>query len=107
LGEIAHRPDSKIDGTIDLAEAGTSLAGSRIIHDGEKLKGRRGCAAVAVAVAKRELHPLVVELAFDAKPLFVQSAPGQGRSRQPERLRGSAGQFCRIQRSGCEVCRRS
>ncbi len=78
LGKIAHRPDRKIDRAIDLTEAGTSLKGFRIVHDGEKSKGGRRHATFAVSVAKRQLHPFVVELALDIKPFCPQAARGQG-----------------------------
>src|ERR1700722_7576700 len=38
LGQIAHRPDRKIDRAVDLAEAGASLAGSRFVDDGPQAK---------------------------------------------------------------------
>jgi hypothetical protein len=41
LSQIAHRPDREIDRAVDLAEAGTSLAGSRIVHDGEQSQSGR------------------------------------------------------------------
>src|SRR6476469_3419859 len=37
LDLIADRPDRKVDGTIDLAEAGATLAGPRHVDDGEQL----------------------------------------------------------------------
>src|SRR6266436_9335618 len=77
LSQIAHRPDRKIDRAIDLAEAGTSLAGLRIVHDGEKLQGSRRHATIAIAIAKRQLHSFVVELALAAEPFYPQAPTGQ------------------------------
>jgi hypothetical protein len=57
--------DCEIDGAVDLAEAGASLAGFRIVHDGEKPKRRRRYAAFPISVAQRQLDPLVVEFALD------------------------------------------
>ena len=74
-----------------LAETGAPLAGSRIVHDGEQSQGRRRYAAFSVSIAKRQLHPFVVELALDAKPFVPQGSPGQCRRRKPERLGRSAG----------------
>src|ERR1700730_3256499 len=80
LGEIAHRPDRKIDRAIDLAKAGTSLAGARGVDDGEKLQGSRRHAALAVAVAKRHFPPLVVDFALAPEPFFPQAPRRQHRS---------------------------
>ncbi len=102
--------DRKIDRAIDLAETGASLSRPRNVHDGEQLQGRRGHAAIAVAVAKRQLHPFIIELALDLEPFFPQSAGGQDGGKQPERLGGFSDQSRRAgrnQRAGREVCRRS
>ncbi len=110
LGQIAHRPDCEIDCAIDLTEAGASLAGFRIVDDGEKSKGRRRHAAFTVALAKCELHHFVVETVLDAQPLLPQSATGQTKCKDPERLGGFPDQIRRAgrkQRSGCQVWRRS
>ena len=88
LSQIAHRPDREIDRAIDLAEAGASLAGSGVVHDGEELKGRRRHAAIAIAVAKRQLHPFVVELALDVEPFLAQGRPND--SVEAKRPNGSA-----------------
>jgi len=50
------------------------------------LQRGRGHAAVAVALAKRELHHFIVETALHAEPLLAQAAAGQGGCRKPERL---------------------
>ena len=75
LGQIAHRPDRKIDRAIDLAEPGAAVAGPRVVDDGEKPQRGRRHAAFAVAVAKRQLHPFVVELALDAAAIFPAARP--------------------------------
>ena len=96
LSQIAHRPDRQIDRAVDLAEAGAAFAGSRVVDDGEKLQRGRRHAALAVAVAKRQLHPFVVELALDAQPFFPQAAAiGQGGGEKPERLGGFPDQIRR------------
>ena len=51
LGQIAHWVDCEIDGAVDLAEAGASLAGFRIVHDGEKSKRRGRYAAFPIPIA--------------------------------------------------------
>src|SRR4029077_16030606 len=51
LVQITHWMDCEIDGAVDLAEAGASLAGFRIVHDGEKAKRRRRCAAFPIPLA--------------------------------------------------------
>src|SRR5258708_8433575 len=68
LSQIAHWPDREIDGAIDLAEAGTSLAGPGIVDDGEKLQGSRRHAATPLPAPKRPLHPFRVALARHHQP---------------------------------------
>ena len=86
LSHVARRLDRQIDGAIDLAKAGAALAGPCSVHDGKELQGGRGYAALAVAVAKRELHHIVFELALDAVPFFREAAAGQSCRKQPERF---------------------
>ena len=101
LGKIAYRPDREIDGAVDLAEPGAANVLPGNVHDGEKLQGGGRCAMIAVAVAQRELHPFVVELALYAKPLFVQASESQRVGDKPKRLRRSAGHFQRSSRIQC------
>src|ERR1700722_8027368 len=51
LGQIAHWVDCEIDGAVDLADLSASLAGFRIVHDGEKSKRRGRYAAFPIPVA--------------------------------------------------------
>ena len=74
LRQIAHRPDGKVDGAVDLAEPGAALARLGGIDDGQKLQCGRRYAAFAVALAQRELHHFVVEPALHAEPFVVQPA---------------------------------
>jgi hypothetical protein len=61
------------------------------VDDREKRQRSRGGAALAVRVAERQLHLLVVEIALNAKPFLTQASRGQRRREKPERLRGRAG----------------
>ena len=56
---------------------------------------------LAVGVAKRELHPFVVELALDPEPFFHHAAFGQRRGEQAERLGGFANQLRHAGRHQC------
>ena len=86
MGQIAHRIDGEIDGPVDLAKPGAAVAGSAFVDDGEQLqRGLRG-ATLAVAVAERKLHALVIDLAGGAKPFRAQAAAGYRQGGQSERL---------------------
>src|SRR5689334_17367195 len=53
LRKIAHGADRQIDGAVDLAEAGTALAGPGLVDNSEEAQGGRRHAVLAIAVAKR------------------------------------------------------
>src|SRR4029078_1292262 len=74
LHQIADRPDGKVDGTVDLAEPGSPLAGPGGIDDGEELQRSRGCTTLTVALAQGELHHFVVKAALHAEPFVKQYA---------------------------------
>jgi hypothetical protein len=95
LGEVADRPDGKIDGAVDLAEPGAAFARPGGVDDVEEFQRGRRHAAVTVAFAERELHHFVVEPVLHAEPFVTQSAAGDGSCGKPERFGRSLDQLCR------------
>src|SRR4051812_14793100 len=90
---VAHWPDRQIDGTIDFAEAGAALTASRAIDDGEKTQSSGRRATLAVTIAKRQLYPLIIELALDGPPFLPQRAGENSGNRKAEWLRGTLGEL--------------
>ena len=58
------------------------------VDNGEEFQRGFGGAALAIAVAKRKLHALIVEIAFERAPFVIQRARADGAGGQAERLGG-------------------
>jgi len=72
LGEIAHRPDRKVDRAIDLADPGAAFREAWRIDNGQKLQRGRAMHTVGIALAQRELHQFILETALHALPFVVK-----------------------------------
>ena len=102
LGEIADGLDGKVDGAVDLADPGAAFARPGSVDERQQPQGGRRDAAIAVAVAQRELHPFIVETPLHGKPFLLHTAAKNRRGRQPERL---LHHLRRIQRLGTQARR--
>ena len=87
LGEVVGCADRKVDGAIDLADAGAAFALSAAVDDLEKLQRGIRSAMLTVAVAQGELDPFVFEPARDPAAIWQQAAANTGEA-ETERLGG-------------------
>ncbi|MBA7472119.1 hypothetical protein ES707_07439 [subsurface metagenome] len=85
---VGHGADGEVDGAVDFAKAGAALALPCGVNDGEQSQRSRRDAGIAVAVAQRKLHHVVVEPALQAEPFVVDVACGKRRGGEGKRLGG-------------------
>ncbi len=86
LRAIAYGPDGEIEGAIDLAEPGKSLARGRVTNDPQKLDGRLGYTCVGRCPAVRQGLALRFDGTLHIAPFRRQRSLGQGRGEEAKRF---------------------